>query len=151
MRATTGRGLVPALVIVGSALAVLLAACADFAAPPSAEEGLSDVLVGNPSFSNDIQPLFNARCATSSCHTTVTQQAGMSLEAGAAYAEIVGVQATTRPTRLRVEPGNPGNSLVYLAITPASPIVRMPLGRTPLTPNQIENIRRWIEQGAPNN
>ena len=151
MRARMGRSLVPTLVIVGSALAVFVSACADFAAPPSAEEGLSDVLVTSPSFSTDIQPLFNARCATSSCHTTVTQQAGMSLESGAAYAEIVGVQSTTRPARRRVDPGNPGNSMVYLAVTPTPPIVRMPLGRTPLTANQIENIRRWIEQGAPNN
>lgn len=151
MRARMGRSFVPTLVIVGSALAVFVSACADFAAPPSAEEGLSDVLVANPSFSNDIQPIFSARCATSSCHTTVTQQAGMSLEEGAAYAEIVGVQATKRRTRKRVDPGNPANSLVYLAVTPESPIVRMPLGRTPLTANQIENIRRWIEQGALNN
>ena len=151
MRARMGRTFVPTLVIVGSALAVFVSACADFAAPPSAEEGLPDVLVANPSFSNDIQPIFSARCATSSCHTTVTQQAGMSLEEGAAYAEIVGVQATTRQSRKRVDPSVPSNSLVYLAVTPTPPIVRMPLGRTPLTANQIENIRRWIEQGAPNN
>ena len=149
MHIRTSRGFVPTIVIVASILAVIVSACADFEAPEAADANLPDELVAAPTLARDIQPIFSARCATSSCHTTVTQQAGMSLEAGASYAEIAGVTSTTEPPMKRVDPGNPNNSMIYQALLVTSPIPRMPLGRRPLTANQIENIRRWIQNGAP--
>lgn len=63
-------------------------------------------------------------------------------------------RATCRESDLlRVVPGQPEQSLLYLKITGNTPCgVRMPPpdeDYSPLDPAQIEQIRRWIEAGAP--
>jgi hypothetical protein len=122
--------------------------CADFDAP--APVALPDVAVTDPSFSADVQPIFTARCATASCHTLATHQMGLDLQAGFAYDAIVGQPSRQRLGMLLVEPGHPENSRVVQVISPgAEP--RMPLGRTPLTANQIATIQNWIAHGAPRN
>lgn len=58
------------------------------------------------------------------------------------------------PNWLLVKPEDPDNSLLYQKITQATP----PVGRqmpwdaaTIVTPDEIDLIRRWIEEGARNN
>ena len=142
-----GRG--AALFVVAIAMAFVAASCADFEAPPSPDQTLPDVVVAEPTLARDVQPIFTARCATSSCHTAVTHQAGMVLEAPQTYASIVNQRSTLQPALWRVRPGFPDSSMVALAIGPNPPMVRMPLGRPPLTDNQIQTIRNWIARGAP--
>jgi hypothetical protein len=49
-----------------------------------------------------------------------------------------------------ISPGNPEDSELYLRLT-GSKLPAMPLGSGPLSSRQVELIRLWIEDGAPNN
>lgn len=131
-----------------AASALALGACADFDAPSSPVVSLPDVLVAMPDFASDIQPIFTATCATGSCHSRATHQAGLVLQAPDSYASLVNVPSTREPGRLRVAPGNADTSTLVRAIEGTGSVQRMPLGRPPLTPNQIGTIRNWVNQGA---
>jgi hypothetical protein len=99
-----------------------------------------------------VQPIFTARCATASCHNLVTHQRDLTLAEGHAYSQLVGVPAVLAPQYARVMPGDVQQSWLYrmIAADPAlrSGFARMPLGRAPLTENQIGTIANWIAQGA---
>ena len=135
------------------ALMVALGACTDFEAPKRV--ALPDVAVANPSFEHDVQPIFTLRCATSSCHNVATHQRSLTLSPGYAYDNIVNERARFRPGWKRVVPFKPDSSFliqVLLADTTKHPeISRMPLGREPLTDNQITTIINWVSQGAVRN
>jgi len=49
-------------------------------------------------FARDVQPIFTARCAITSCHTNQNRSGGQSLEMGVAYAELWGVVAAVLHT-----------------------------------------------------
>jgi hypothetical protein len=132
---------------------VIVVACTDFEAPEPVV--LPDVLVANPSFERDIQPIFTARCATASCHNLATQQLGLNLQAGYAYDEIVEVESPSSHEMPYIRPFDPDSSWLVRMIQ-ADPerrffTERMPLGRAPLTPNQIATIINWVNAGAPRN
>ena len=139
---------------VGIAVAIAaVGACTDFEAPE--EVVLPDVLVENPSFERDIQPIFTARCATASCHNLASQQRGLNLQAGYAFDEIVGVESPSSHDLAYIRPFEPDNSWLVRVIQPDAArrffVERMPLGRTPLTDNQIATIINWVNAGAPRN
>ena len=85
----------------------------------------------------------------------MTHQAGLVLERGAAYDSLVGRPSTLAPQFVRVAPGDADASWLLRMIGPDDAarfgVERMPLGRTPLTDNQIATIVRWVTQGAPRN
>jgi hypothetical protein len=134
-------------------VAYAASACVDFEAPDPIV--LPDTLVAQPSFARDIQPILTARCATASCHTFVTMQGDLALDSAHSYAQLVNVEAKLRSGKVRVLPGNAADSWLYNMIsedsTERTGEPRMPLGRTPLTDNQIGTIVNWINQGAANN
>jgi len=105
------------------------------------------------SFSGDIQPIFSGRCALPGCHNTASAASGMVLEAGSAFANIVGLPSAEQPTLQRVNPGNAEASYLVRKIRGDSGINggRMPLNRTPLSDAQINTIITWINEGAANN
>lgn len=96
------------------------------------------------------------RTACVACHTNVGRNpaGNLNLLHDVAYNNLVGVNATQRPSMKRVEPGNPDDSyLVHkLEGRPGIVGVRMPFNGPPyLTDGQIVIVRRWIELGAPRN
>ncbi len=97
-------------------------------------------------FARCIQPIFNARCVR--CHGTY---GGLSLEEGQAEQNLINVPSTCDPAFLRVAPGFPQQSMLYLKITddPAKCGSRMPPSGDPLPQEEIDLIRRWIESLAP--
>ncbi|MDQ3696655.1 MAG: hypothetical protein M3373_01330 [Gemmatimonadota bacterium] len=135
-----------------SVLVALAGGCADFEAVEDPTFGLPDIVVANPSFSRDVGPILDLRCATGGCHTVRRRQGEMALESSVAYDEIVGVRAVTNPAFLRVRPGDADSSWLVRRIQPDPALrpgfTRMPLATTPLTPNQIATIMNWVEQGA---
>ena len=128
--------------------------CADLDTGFDPAFGLPDVAVANPSFSTDVQPIFNRRCLVGGCHTLASAQGGLILDASVSYDSLVNVQARLQPAFQRVVPSNPGASWLVRMIE-ADPVARaghsrMPLAAAPLTPNQIATIVNWIVRGAPN-
>jgi hypothetical protein len=84
-------------------------------------------------FTGEILPIFTSNCAISGCHDGGGQESHMALNS---YTEI----------RRGVVPGNPGASNLYQAIT--SKWGNMMPPNHPLTMQNREKIRLWIEQGA---
>ncbi len=71
-----------------------------------------------------------------------------------AYDQLVGVPSRYSPGVLRVEQFNAAGSFLVATISETGDragLPRMPLGRQPLTDNQIGTIVNWIENGAERN
>ncbi|MBO0722414.1 MAG: PSD1 domain-containing protein, partial [Blastocatellia bacterium] len=85
-------------------------------------------------FLRDIQPIFNASC--SGCHGAKRQAGNLRLD--------------TKKIALAKDiiPGKAAESPLYLRIAGIGDQARMPMGKDPLKPEQIELIRRWIDEGA---
>ena len=92
-----------------------------------------------------VQDVFDGSC---SCHLAGTFP---NLSAAQSYLSIVdGASSQGMPL---VDPGDPGNSYLFLKIAGTDGIVggRMPFGGPPfLTAGQIDAVEAWIERGAPN-
>jgi len=65
----------------------------------------------------------------------------------------VNAQSTGKRSAVRVVPGDPHGSYLIHKLEGRSDIIdsRMPLGGPFLTQTDIDVIRTWIAQGAPNN
>lgn len=102
------------------------------------------------SYSEDISIIFQANCATSGCHDSGTQESGVNL---ASYDDALNSVGDQYGENI-INPGNPGNSPIMDKITEGGPEfgVRMPQDGPPyLNDTQIDSIRAWIEDGAPDN
>ncbi|HTR80450.1 MAG TPA: cytochrome c [Bacteroidota bacterium] len=109
-----------------------------------------------PKLSSIQQEVFHESCSASSCHGS-GKKGDLSLLSGDSYRQLVGVASTVdkknSPPFLRVKPGSPDSSLLYIKIVgpDSSQGEIMPKGKDRLTPNEINAIRQWILDGAPNN
>ena len=98
-----------------------------------------------------VQDVFVNNCGGSGCHSSTFVSNNLHLDAAQAYDDLVGVRAFVGPL-LRVKPGEPDSSLVYLKVALDAPPgggQRMPQGRPKLSPSEIAGLRAWIEAGAP--
>ncbi len=104
------------------------------------------------SYQNDIAPLFDqVGCTTLGCHGGGLNSSGFDLSSFASSftpgdeASFYGI--------CPIQAGNPDASYLIEKISNDMPRngVRMPNGLDPLTPAQIELVRTWIMEGAPNN
>lgn len=94
-------------------------------------------------FESRIQPIFT-NCT--GCHGE-NGAAGLDLRPGEAYGNLVGIESTTNPPQARVQPFEPGDSLLLAAVncaTTGGPSFQMP----GTEPAQRALIRDWIAQGA---
>lgn len=136
-------------------VAASLAACADFTSNENANGNLPDILIAHPSLATNLQPVFTQRCALGGCHTPAENRIGLILASGYTYASTVNVASVHGVPLVRILPGNHVNSFLWRAIQPDSTLhpglPRMPLASQPLTPNMIQNIANWIDDGAPDN
>ncbi|UCF18819.1 MAG: hypothetical protein JSU87_12900 [Gemmatimonadota bacterium] len=108
------------------------------------------------SFATDVQPIFTASCAFSGCHGGSSPQLGMNLSAGQAYANIVNVASVEVPGLMRIRPDLPDSSYLVHKIQGTQASVggsggQMPLSNCCLSTEQIDLIRAWVEDGAPDN
>ncbi len=85
-------------------------------------------------FVRDIQPIFSASC--DSCHGAKRQMGNLRLDSKqVALAKVI-------------IPGKAGESPLYQRIAGIGDQARMPMGGDPLKKEQIDLIRRWIDEGA---
>lgn len=112
------------------------------------------------SFSQNVQPIFNASCASSGCHGA-PQPTGLDLRAAVSYSMLVDQPATAFCTAqvagaVRVKPGDTTGSMLWrkLANDPGKCGAAMPLGTNGLinvSRSSFDTIEKWIQQGALNN
>jgi hypothetical protein len=136
-------------VIVGISQLLINCGSSTTTAPNTPDQ--SETVIPNPSFSQDIQSIFNNSCALSGCHNA-TASAGLNLSSGQAYANLVNVASTQDPSKMRVLPNDSQNSYLVIKIEGnQSTGGRMPLNASPLSSTKIQNIKNWINNGANNN
>ena len=91
-------------------------------------------------FNTQVKPILNKRCIT--CHGGVKREADFSLlfrqEA----------MAKSESGKLAIVPGDASGSELIRRITSHDPEVRMPYKKDPLTNDEIETLRQWINEGA---
>ena len=87
------------------------------------------------------------------CHTGPAAPAGLSLDSGVAYQNLVRVPSSEVPSLLRVKPYEPDSSYLLWKIEDDAGVLggRMPLGLPRLSDQQIAIIRGWIVGGAQAN
>jgi len=107
---------------------------------------------GIVSFEGDVLPILNSYCVM--CHLPGAEQGGLSLYPDA-WSRLVG-KPSVQSSLLRVDPGSPESSYLYLKLIGTGESVggsglQMPFQQAPLDPDQLETIRLWIAQGAKQN
>jgi polyvinyl alcohol dehydrogenase (cytochrome) len=106
----------------------------------------------NPTYSAIYDEIFDAQgCGADRCHGGL----GILLNAKATgYSNLIDGVGTMGCVGMRfVVPGQPMESLLYRKLADAMPPcgARMPLSLAPLKPEELAQVRTWIEMGAPNN
>ena len=89
----------------------------------------------------DVQPILSSRCWI--CHGAATRMSALRLDSREAALK---GGASGSPA---IVPGDPARSRLLARITASEPDQRMPRTGPPLTAEEVELIRRWIEAGAP--
>ncbi|HTI51869.1 MAG TPA: DUF1549 domain-containing protein, partial [Planctomycetaceae bacterium] len=102
-----------------------------FAAAAESDDGVDYV--------QDVKPILSRRCYA--CHGALKQKNGLRLDT-AALAQQGGDGGPA------VVAGKSAESLLIDAITGANGVPKMPPEGEPLKPEEIETLRKWIEQGA---
>jgi len=96
--------------------------------------------------------VFTPSCALSDCHRGAGAPFGLDLSAGQTLGNVFGIPSSEVPEYDRVDPRNPDDSYVYMKVTADSRIMgdsMPPLDLAlPLSSQQRDLLRRWIEQGA---
>lgn len=105
---------------------------------------------GQVTFQQVQDSIFTPSCALSGCHGDAGAPFGLELGAGEAYGNIVGVAAAELPAYLRVEPGNPADSYLFMKVIDDPRIQgdMMPSQGTPLSAQRVRLLEDWIAQGA---
>ncbi len=116
---------------------------AEFATPP---EG------GGATLSQHVQPIFDQYCAVAGCHAGDIVAEGLDLSPGRSRASLVEIMARQNPNVPLVTPLNPTNSYLITKLTSDGQSGRrMPLNAPALGESELDIIRTWIIQGAPDN
>lgn len=99
-------------------------------------------------------------CTASVCHSGPAPAGGLDLSPGVAYDNLIDVPAQTVPAEtypglMRVLPGNKSHSLLWLNLAGGTlpeawtaPLRPMPFGAAPLSFDELELVRLWLEYGA---
>ena len=107
--------------------------------------GTGDIVFpdSNVSYGRQVQPLFDRGCAFYGCHGADTfDERGYSLDTYQNARNRAGI----------IIPFDPNGSILIQSVEGIAPNVRrMPPNTGPLTTNQINGLKRWVQEGARNN
>jgi hypothetical protein len=99
-------------------------------------------------FAEDVQPIFDTRCAFGGCHGATVPAAELDLTEGESRENLLRASVQNPEVDL-VTPGNPTNSYLVTKLTGNGVAgERMPKGTDPLSDAELEVIRKWISYGA---
>ncbi len=115
----------------------LLVVCAPAAIAAAESSGTAEQI---KFFETRVRPVLAQNCYE--CHGEEKQKAGLRLD------NIGYIKAGSDEGQVLV-PGNASKSLIYTAITHKDPDLQMPDKADKLPDSQIEDIRKWIDMGAP--
>ena len=101
-------------------------------------------------FSSLQEKVFTPSCDKPGCHGNTNNQAGLLLQEGEAYQNLVGVPSLIFPGMTRVIPDSSAISLL-IKILKGEVSPRMPLEGGFLSDAVIDTIAKWIDDGAINN
>lgn len=106
-------------------------------------------------FTSINENIFQPTCAVPGCHASSASSGQLNLEGDAAYTSLVNVASSQVPTLMRVKPNDPDNSYLYIKLEGKAGTVngtdtQMPLAGNHLTDQQMQAIKDWINNGAPN-
>jgi len=94
--------------------------------------------------------ILDRSCVAQGCHFGPGTESRLDLVSGRSHVALVGVRSAQRHDMLLVEPGRPDRSDLIRKLEGRDiEGERMPQGREPLTEEEIDRVRRWIERGAP--
>jgi hypothetical protein len=97
------------------------------------------------SFNKHVEPLFHQTCAAAGCHGGSQPAAKLNLEIDTWHSLI-----DYLPPIVLVKNSNNSPLVMYIdGSNRRSP--QMPLNSQPLTTNQINGVKKWIDEGAKNN
>lgn len=103
-----------------------------------------------PSYSKDVQPIFDKACVD--CHGAKKAKAKLNLDAAVALKGLVDVPSEQVPGTVRVKPGDPEQSYLWLKLDHrAKEGDGMPkgmFGAKKLPQADLDLIKAWIEGGA---
>ncbi len=143
------------LIRISVLLPVFLFSMAAFSCGSNSKPNSSGLTV-EPKLSSIQKEIFDVNCDAPSCHGS-GKKGDLSLVAGKSFAQLVGIRSAADrknlPPFIRVKPGSPDSSLLFIKITApdTSQGEIMPKGADKLTQGNIDAIRQWILNGAPNN
>lgn len=106
-----------------------------------------------PSF-GDVYPIFEATCGggRSGCHVTGTSAQLALPDEAAGYDALVSVASGKCAGEMLVVPGDADASVLVQVLESTSTCAKpMPLGRDPLSADQLATVRAWIDTGALRN
>lgn len=100
----------------------------------------------------------NHGCSIDACHG-IAESGGLDLRAGRSYENLIDVPSSIDPSRMRIEPGDPQLSLLFLKVASKTLPSQYPFDQlgtgTPMPPigtalseNELEAVRRWIYGAA---
>jgi hypothetical protein len=114
---------------------------------------VTEVQIQDPTYSAVQEQILTPSCARSGCHGNGAMNAGLALDAGVAYDNLVNVPSSEQPSLDRIEPGDPDNSYLWRKVNGGPDIdgVRMPRSRPQLSQAMLDLLEAWILDGAPEN
>jgi hypothetical protein len=107
------------------------------------------VTVSTPSYANDVQPIWTARCV--SCHGATNPDGQLTLVAGSSLAALDQNMVGACSGKKRVMAGDPSASGLMDKLTGMTCGSRMPEGANPLSAGDLVLIESWILRGALDN
>ena len=98
----------------------------------------------------DVQPIFDQHCANCHVESGGAPSAGMELDDGVSWFQLVGVPSSQDASLTRVIPGNAAWSLLFQKVNCYVPAIgsRMPFERPELSVEDQATIHDWIVLGA---
>lgn len=107
-----------------------------------------------PTFTADIQPIFEDACTISGCHGGPEAETGLDLDPDGAYDMLVGVSSAQLPSMKRVEPSDAENSYLvhkmadtHLDVDGSGDIMPPVVGSSS---SDVQLVIDWIAAGALN-